>query len=268
MPEVAANGIRLHYQSEGSGPPVVLVSGLSYGLWTWRWVAPLLSGAHRVVCLDNRGMDGSEKPPGPYSTPQMAMDVLALLDALELPACTLVGLSLGGFIAQEAALARPERVERLVLMATSFGGPDCLPPSPPALEAMMNREGGPRAIAERGLAINTAPGFASRHPDRAAEYFRYRERPGMTAESYQAQLAAGIHHDTRARLSGLRMPVLILHGDQDQVSPPGNAELMARRIPGARIQMLEGAGHFLPMERPEEVAEAIAYFLSAASFSR
>jgi len=262
VPEVTSNGIRLHYQSEGAGPPVVLVSGLSYGLWTWRWVAPLLSGAHRVVRLDNRGVDGSDKPPGPYSTPQMAQDLLGLMDALDLPACTLVGLSLGGFIAQEAALARPERVARLVLMATSFGGPNCLPPPPAALEVMLDREGGPRAIAERALTVNSSAGFPGRHPDRVEEYFRYRERPGTTAGSYRAQLMAGVGHDSEERISSLRMPVLILHGDQDQVVPPGNADLLAKRIPAARVRMLPGAGHLLPMERPEEVAEAISSFAS------
>jgi len=262
VPEITSNGIRLHYQSEGEGPPVVLVSGLSYGLWTWRWVAPLLSGTCQVVRLDNRGVDGSDKPPGPYSTPQMAQDVLGLMDALDLPACTLVGISLGGFIAQEAALARPERVAKLVLMATSFGGPNCLLPAPVALEVMLNREGGPRAIAERAIKVNSSAGFPQRHPDRAEEYFRYRERVVMTPESYQAQLKAGMGHNSEARLSSLRMPVLILHGDQDQVSPPGNADLLAKRIPGARVQMVPGAGHLLPMERPEEVAEAISSFAS------
>jgi pimeloyl-ACP methyl ester carboxylesterase len=268
MPEVTANGIRIHYEDEGKGPPLVLVSGLSYGAWTWRWVAPLLAVAHRVICPDNRGVDGSEKPPGPYTTAMMAQDLLGLLDALQLPPCGLVGLSLGGFIAQEAVLARPDRFERLVLMATNFGGKKALPPTPLALEAMTNREGGARAIAERGLKVNVSAGFAEKHPDRAEEYFRYRDPVGMTADSYRAQLLAGATHDAEARVSGLKLPVLILQGDQDLVVPPGNAELLKARIPQAEVRMVEGAGHLLPMERPEEVAEAMRYFLSAASFSR
>ncbi|HEY8206676.1 MAG TPA: alpha/beta hydrolase [Myxococcaceae bacterium] len=268
MPEVSSNGITLHYQSEGRGPPVVLVSGLSYGLWTWRWVAPLLSPRYRVIRLDNRGVDGSDKPPGPYTTAQMAQDVLGLMDALELPPCFLAGISLGGFIVQEAALARPEKVARLALVATSFGGRNSLPPTPAAMEAMTNREGGSRAVAERALKVNVSPGFAGRHPDRVAEYFRYRDPVGVTGESYKAQLMAGGAHDSEARVSSLKMPVLILHGDQDLVVPPGNAALMKARIPHAEVKMLPGAGHILPMDRPEEVAQALDYFLSAASFSR
>ncbi|HZN93203.1 MAG TPA: alpha/beta hydrolase, partial [Myxococcales bacterium] len=194
MPDIAANGIRIHYEDEGEGPPVVLVSGLSYGSWTWRWVAPLLTPAHRVIRLDNRGVDGTDKPLGPYTTAVMAQDILGLMDALQLPPCALVGLSLGGFIAQEAALARPDRVERLVLMATNFGGSKAIPPAPAALEAMTNREGGARAVAERALKVNASPGFAERHPDRAEAYFRYRDRVGMTADSYRAQFLAGIAH--------------------------------------------------------------------------
>ncbi|HYV49852.1 MAG TPA: alpha/beta hydrolase [Myxococcaceae bacterium] len=268
MPEVSANGIRIHYQDEGEGPPVVLVSGLSYGAWTWRWVAPLLASTHRVIRLDNRGVDGSDQPPGPYTTALMAQDLLGVMEALQLPPCGLVGISLGGFIVQEAALARPDRVARLVLMATSFGGPKSLPPTPAALEAMTNREGGARAVAERSLKVNASAGFAERHPDRAEEYFRYRDKVGMTGDSYRAQLLAGATHDAEARVSGLKMPVLILQGDQDLVIPPGNAELLKARISQAEVKMLPGAGHLLPMERPEEVAEAMHYFLSAASFSR
>lgn len=262
MPEVQANGIRIHYQDEGAGPPVVLVSGLSYGMWAWRWVAPLLARSFRVVRLDNRGIDGSEKPPGPYSTQLMAEDVLGLMDALRLPPCTLVGLSLGGMISQEVALARPERVERLVLMGTHHGGKNIVPLTPAALEVLMNRTGTPRELAERALKVNMDPGFAGRAPDRLEEYFRYRERLGMTAESYQAQLAAGIGHDAEARLSGLRMPVLIVHGDQDLVVPPGNAELLKKGIPHAQLKLLPGAGHILPVERPEAIADLLATFAS------
>ena len=268
MPEATSNGIRIHYEDEGEGPPVVLVSGLSYGTWTWRWVAPLLATSHRVISLDNRGVDGSDKPPGPYTTALMAQDLLGLLDALQVPPCGLLGLSLGGFIVQEAALARPDRVERLVLMATSFGGRKALPPTPAALESMTNREGGARAVAERALKVNASAGFAERHPDRAEAYFAYRERVGMTADSYRSQLMAGVGHDAEARVSGLKMPVLILQGDQDLVVPPGNAELLKARIPHAEVKLFQGAGHLLPMERPEEVADAVRYFLSAASFSR
>jgi pimeloyl-ACP methyl ester carboxylesterase len=264
MPQAIANGIRIHYEVEGAGPPVVLVSGLSYGTWTWRWVAPLLARTHRVVSLDNRGVDGSEKPPGPYSTPMMAQDLLGLMDALELPACGLVGLSLGGFVVQEAALARPDQVARLVLMGTSFGGPKSIPPTPAALESMTKREGGARATAERALKVNVSQGFAERHPDRAAEYFRYREQVGMTADSYRAQLMAGVGHDAEARVSNLKMPVLILQGDQDMVVPPGNAALLKERLPRAEVKMFPGAGHLLPMERPEEVAEAIRDFVPIA----
>ncbi|HVE82513.1 MAG TPA: alpha/beta hydrolase [Myxococcales bacterium] len=261
MPDAQSNGIRIHYQSDGAGPPVVLVSGLSYGLWTWRWVAPLLAGAGlRAIRFDNRGVDGSDQPPGPYSVPQMALDALGLMDALDLPPCTLVGLSLGGFIAQEAALARPDRVGKLVLMATSHGGPTSIPPPPAAMAAMVNREGGARAVAERALQVNVSPGFADRHPDRAAEYYRYRDPVGMTAESYQAQLKAAMGHDAAERLHQLKMPVLIVHGDQDLVVPPGNAELLAKRIPHAQVRVISGGGHILPMDRPEDVAELISAF--------
>src|SRR4051812_19248223 len=103
MPDVTTNGIKIHYEDEGrGGPPVVLVTGIAYGLWSWYWVAPLLSKDRRVIRMDNRGVDGSDKPPGPYTTAQMAQDLLGLLDALDLPPCHLVGMSLGGFIAQEA----------------------------------------------------------------------------------------------------------------------------------------------------------------------
>lgn len=262
VPEIASNGIRMRYEVQGEGPPAVLIAGLSYGLWTWRWVAPLLARSHRVITFDNRGIDGTDKPPGPYSGAMLAQDTLGLMDALDLPPCAVAGLSMGGMVAQELALARPDRVARLALLATNFGGPNCLPPTAPALAAMTDRSGGPRAIAERGLKVNSAPDFPARHPDRVADYFRYREAINMTGESYLAQLQVGLGHNAEARLHALKMPVLILQGDQDVVVPPGNAELLARRIPQAQVRVLPGAGHFLPMERPEEVADLLAAFFS------
>jgi pimeloyl-ACP methyl ester carboxylesterase len=242
---------------------VVLVSGISYGLWIWRWVRPHLEPRVRAVTFDNRGVDGTDKPAGPYTTAMMAEDVLGLMDALGLPAATLVGHSLGGMVAQEVALARPDRVTGLALVGTSFGGPQCEPPTPAALKVLMDRTGDPRAVAERALGVNSAPGFAERCPEIVAEYFRYRERLGMTPESYQGQLQAGLRHDSQARLGALKMPVLILHGELDQVMPFRNAELLAARIPHARVERFAGAGHMLPLERPPELAEQIASFARA-----
>lgn len=263
MPSLQANGISIHYDLGGGGPPVVLVSGLSYGLWTWRWVLPPLRETVQAVSFDNRGVDGTDKPEGPYTTALMAADLLGLMDALELPPATVVGHSLGGFIAQEAALARPDRVRKLVLVASSFGGPRCVPPAAEALRAMTDRTAGARALAERALSVNSAPGFAERCPEIAAAYFAYRERLGMTPGSYQAQLHAGVGHDSEARVGALRMPVLILQGDLDLVVPPQNAELLASRIPQARVEWLKGAGHMLPLERPQEMAELLAAFATA-----
>ncbi|MGB4804689.1 MAG: alpha/beta hydrolase, partial [Anaerolineae bacterium] len=112
MPQIAANGITLHYESAGQGQPLLLITGVGYGAWFWHKLTPDLSHHFQVITFDNRGVGQSSRVYGPYSTALLAADAAGLLDALGIESAYVVGHSLGGFIAQELALARPALVSK------------------------------------------------------------------------------------------------------------------------------------------------------------
>ena len=119
--------VKIAWESRGEGPPLLLIQGLGYGRWSWEPIVPGLAARHRVVCFDNRGIGESDKPQGPYTAAQMAGDALQVLDEAGIERAHVLGASLGGMIAQELAVAAPERVDRLVLCCTTPGGPDAVP---------------------------------------------------------------------------------------------------------------------------------------------
>ncbi len=263
MPTVAANGLTLAYESWGRGHPLVLIAGVGYGGWFWHGLAPRLAEHCRVIAFDNRGAGGSDKPDGPYTTALLAADTLGLMDALDLPSAHVLGHSLGGFIAQEVALAQPGRVDRLILAATTPGGPNAIPIRPEALQVMTDRSGDPADLVRRGVAVASAPGFAEAHPEVVAALLAYRLTNPVPPAQYSAQVMAGAGHNAEARLGQLTCPTLILFGAEDRVVPPGNAELLAAKIPGARVRVLPGAGHIFPIEAPARTADVILEFLRA-----
>jgi pimeloyl-ACP methyl ester carboxylesterase len=260
MPTVEANGIQLACEVRGDGPPVLLVTGTGYAASFWEPFVPHLTSAFRVITFDNRGSGGSSKPEGPYSSKQMAADTLGLMDALGLEWAHVVGHSLGGMVAQELALAAPSRVRKLVLAAT-VAGPNGVPMPADALAILTNRQGDPMELFRRGLEVAAARGFAERHPEKVADLLRLRQQVPVPPAAYAAQVAAGMGHDAEARLSNLTCPTLVVTGDEDRVIPPGNAELLAQRIPNARVERVPATGHLLFYERPETLARLVKAFL-------
>jgi pimeloyl-ACP methyl ester carboxylesterase len=262
MVKVQANGITLAYEIHGKGPSLLLISGVGYGGWYWHLLTPRLAHDFQVITFDNRGTGESDKPDGPYSTPQLARDAGALLDALGLPSAYVLGHSLGGFIAQELALARPGLVSKLILASTTFGGPHAIPVTPEALKVMTERSGDPYELFARGVVISTGAGFAERHPEIVQALWDYRASNPVPPAQYQAQVQAGAGHDAEGRIGNLKCPTLILFGAEDKVVPLGNAELLAQKLQGARVEILPKVGHHLALEAPEQVAQVIREFLS------
>jgi 3-oxoadipate enol-lactonase len=262
MPTIQTNDITIAYESRGDGQPLVLIGGVGYGAWYWRGIAPALAEHCRVIAFDNRGVGGSDKPDGPYTIAMLAADTIGLLDGLGVMSACVLGHSLGGFVAQELALARPDLVGRLILAATHHGGPDAIPVTPAALDVLTNREGDPADLFRRGMTVSTGPGFAERHPEIIAELFAYRMTNPVPPPQYAAQVGAGAQHDAAGRVGAIVCPTLVITGSEDQVVPPGNAELLAAKIPGARTTILPGLGHHFPIEDPAATIAAIRTFLN------
>jgi pimeloyl-ACP methyl ester carboxylesterase len=267
MPTLKSNGVTLAYEITGAGKPLVLVTGVGYGRWFWHKVVPGLAEHFQVITFDNRGAGESDKPDGPYTVPMLAADTAGLLDALHIKNAYVMGHSLGGYIAQELIVTLPDLVGKLILAATNFGGTKVIPITPEAMDVLTNRQGDPVELVKRGIAIACAPGFAERQPAVAAELLQYRFTNPVPPPQYAAQVAAGAgtvaYSDevVEQRMKAIKVPTLILFGEHDKVVPPGNAELMAQKIAGARVKVIPGAGHIFPIEEPAATIAAMVEFL-------
>jgi 3-oxoadipate enol-lactonase len=265
----ARNGpVKIAYELRGrDGPAVVLVHGVAMGRWGWAPVAERLARDFRVVTIDNRGVGDSDAPVPPYSAAEMAADVLAVLDAEGIDRCHLVGASLGGMVAQQLALTWPDRVERLVLACTVPGGLRnwAMPP-----ETMYLLLWGPllpervrlQAFAEHSLGARTL----RRRPELARRLIALRQADPQPSRGWLGQMAAGTFFDPAGRQRHLRQPTLVLHGTDDQVVDPRNAEELAALIPAARLVWFQGARHLFFWERPARFVRLVSDFLQAPAW--
>jgi pimeloyl-ACP methyl ester carboxylesterase len=267
MPTTTANGINIYYETHGSGAPLVLISGLGYNLWQWHKMVPGLAERFQVITFDNRGVGQTDKPAGPYSAAMLAADTAVLLQTLGIKKAHIMGHSMGGFIAQEMALSYPEMVDKLILASTNFGGPRHLPITPEAMAVLSDVTSDPVTRFKNGLAVSTAPGWSANNAAMIEEWLAWRIANPIDPAAYQAQMAIGLSLLTEEacfepRLANIEAETLILFGEHDKVVPPGNADLLAAKIPNSTIHLLPNAGHFFPIETPEAANEAITEFLT------
>jgi 3-oxoadipate enol-lactonase len=251
--------VKIAWERRGAGPPLVLVHGLGYARWGWEPVADLLARDFEVILFDNRGVGESDAPPGPYTTEQLARDVLGVIDEAGLERVHLVGTSLGGMVAQELVLAAPKRVERLVLACTTPGGPQCYPIPNGTLALMASAGTLEPAVALRRFVENAlAPGASQELVERILVHRLANLQP---LEGWQAQAAAGAAFDAFDRLTEIAQPTLVLHGTEDAVVDVRNADLLAERIPDARVELFSGCGHLFFWEQPELFVESVGEFV-------
>lgn len=263
MPTVEANGITLYYETAGSGPPVLLIAGLGADGHFWYKQVPALAHRFTVFVPDNRDTGRSTIAEQPYTVQTLAEDMRGFLDALGVRVAHVVGASGGGFIAQEFALAHPERVRRLVLCCTSPGGERALPIPAETVAVLMSRTGDPEADLRTFLPLQFGTDYLQTHAAEVDAYVAWRVAHPQPLPAYQRQAGAFLAHDASGRLEHLRLPVLILHGALDRVVPAGNAGLLAELIPDARVHILPRAGHNFLWEAAAEANRRIIEFLSA-----
>jgi 3-oxoadipate enol-lactonase len=260
----SGGGPTLHVEEHGSRPPVLLVQGLGYAVWAWRNQLAPLATRHRVIAFDNRGAGQSEKPPGPYSIDELAADAAGVLDERALTGAPVVGVSMGGFIAQTLALSRPELVGRLVLVGTSPGGPDAFPQPEESQDAWAAARGLPaEEFARATMRYTFAPGWTDAHPAVYESLLTARLEFPTPPEAWAAQYAACEEFLARgAPVEQIEAPTLVVHGTLDRVVDSRNGELLARRIPNARLLAIPGCGHQVPLEAPDRFNDAVLEFLA------
>jgi pimeloyl-ACP methyl ester carboxylesterase len=241
--------MRLAYTDEGPGPAVVLLHGFPLGRAMWKEQLVGIGSMYRVIAPDLRGHGDSPAPEGDYTIDEMADDVIELLDTLSLTVPVVVGgLSMGGYVALSLVARYPERVRALMLMDTRAAAD-----SPEAAE---KREEQARAVLAAG---NPGPVVEAMIP-RLFARITLEERPERVfplRELMERNTARGVvgalramasRPDRRADLSNIRVPTLVLVGEEDVVTPPGEAQAMADAIPGARLEVIPEAGHLAPYE--------------------
>jgi pimeloyl-ACP methyl ester carboxylesterase len=223
-----------------------------------------LASDHRVIRMENRGIEQSVTSATQWTMEDMAGDARAVLDALGLARAHVVGTSMGGMIAQALALDHPQRVDRLVLMATAFGGADMILPEARALAVFAPLPGeSPGEQRRRGLRTLVGDRFVEDHAPLLELLVSQRERNPTAGPVFAAQYDAILQSDRSQRVSEIKSRTLIVHGDQDPLVPVQNGHLLCERISNAQLVVLNGCGHMPHLERPVESARAIREFLRA-----
>jgi len=259
MPKVEVAGREFHYERAGSGEPLLLIQGMSGTHVSWgQAFKGALEESFDVVAFDNRGIGLSGPVDGPFTIVEMAEDTAALLEALGLESAHVVGISMGGMIAQELALAEPARLRSLTLGCTYCGGPGSqLMPEENLQKLVAGMASGDRDKAIRaGYEVNLSPTFRADEGAYAAFHEMATSVPAAKA-TIELQAQAIFSHDTSGRLGEIEVPTLILHGTVDGVLPFPNGELIASLMPAARFEVFEDVGHMFWWEQPQHSAELI-----------
>jgi 3-oxoadipate enol-lactonase len=266
MPRVRVGDIEMYYVEAGAGEPLLLIMGFGGDHTAWAFQIAALATRYRVIAFDNRGVGQTDVPDQPYTTRLMALDALGLMDALEVDGAHVIGISMGGMIAQELALKRPERVRSLHLGCT-LARPDpyllALNAAWREMRIAMGREAtlrtlalwlfSPTTFAERPELLETLlqTSLANPHPQTLTGFLR------------QGEAVAA--HDTLERLATIRCPTLVSVAEDDILVPPRFSRALASRILGAELQVIPAAGHGYFLERPDAFNQLSLDFLDRVS---
>lgn len=267
MPHAEIDGRRLHYVRHGQGEPLLLVQGLSANHLHWGDdFLGRLTGDFDVIAYDHRGIGHSDRADQPFTIAQLADDAAGLLDALELESAHVMGISMGGMVAQELALRHPDRVRTLTLGCTYCGGEGSLLTDAAVIQRLgeLFMSGRTADALRYGFEVNVSPAFAA-DPAHFELVERIAAELPASLEILMLQVQAIAGHDTSARLPELEVPTLVIHGTEDQMLPMDNGRMIARLVPDARLEVFDGVGHAFWWERPERSAELLREHAAAAA---
>lgn len=263
MPRLQTRDIIIYYEEAGQGDPILLITGLGADLQSWALTAPELAKHFRVVTFDNRGAGRSSAPDRPYSLEGMADDAAGLLDALEIEKAHILGLSMGGYIAQEFALRHPNRVNQLVLLSTAPDidgyGRSIVRALTTVRKSNVSREGFLRVTAP--LVYSPALLDDNDRLERALQNSLANAYPQQD-HAYLRQANAILRFNATPRLGELKADTLVVHGADDKLVPPSNGQRLAEALPSATYKELPG-GHLGFLEHPADYNAAFLEFLNA-----
>jgi len=251
-------GVKIYWDEQGQGPPVLLIMGLGYTSVMWHRTRPVLAQHFRTIAFDNRGVGLSGVPAGPYSIATMASDAAAVLDAAGVSRAHIFGVSMGGMIAQEFALQYPKRTRSLILGCTSPGGPSAVRAESNVIDVLL----------ARGITLEQAREailpyiYDAATPREKIEQDVSLRQPWLPSPAgYMAQLMAVLAWESYSRIAQIAAPTLVIHGKSDALVPLGNGELIAGRITGAKLVLLDHASHLFLTDQTEAANKEILDFL-------
>ncbi len=266
MGHVEVGGRRLWVERRGEGEPLLCIQGMGGTHLSWgdAFLDALAARGVAPVVFDHRGVGRSDRVDDPFTIADLAGDVTGLLDRLELERVAVLGVSMGGMVAQVLALRHPGRVRTLVLGCTRAGGPGSVPMSATTRQRLFGamRSGDHELVRRRTYEANLSRRFAAA-PGHFEAFHRMATAVRVPAAVIGLQAQASIPHDTSALLPNLDVPTLIVHGDEDEMLDVANALHLAELIPGARLEVLPGVGHMFWWEQPERSAALVAAHVTA-----
>ncbi len=267
MPYTTIGDVKIYWESHGKGKPLLIISGVSGGTWSYEESITAWSRYSRVLVFDNMGAGLSSMPDRPYKIAEMADHAAAVLEAADEEHAYVVGLSMGGMIAQELALRHPARVSGLVLGCTHCGGSGGISPAPEVLQRFADNDGlSPEEIVDKNLTLLVTPEFLQSSPDSLK---RYRERqlkaPIQPNFALQRQLDAIRSFNTCERLGNIKTPTLIMTAGRDLLVPSENGRLLASRIPGAELKCFTNTGHLIYLECAQTFHDNVLSFFQSLS---
>ena len=265
MPYQTVNGIKIYYEEQGRGEPLLLINGLAFPMDLWFAQIEELSKDFRVIALDNRGIGRSDKPDEVYSMELMASDAVGLLRSLGIQKANVAGLSMGGFISQEIALSYPEMVNRLILVATGMGGPRSLALGKPFWDRVASAIAGkkPWEVYRIDLTLMTAPDFVEQHPEILDKAVELRMENPQPLHAFVRQYTAAGFFDSNQRVHKIDQPTLIVLGRNDPIFPIALAEDFRQKMPRAKLVIYENCGHAIHLEKADQLSRDIREFFKS-----
>lgn len=264
MPKVNVNGCDIYYEVHGQGDPLVMIMGLRRNMEWWYHQIPVLSKHFKVVAFDNRGAGRSDKPVMDYSIRLFADDTAALMDELGIDHAHVLGISMGGYIAQELAINYPEKVADLVLGCTSCGGEKVVLMKAGRLEKFTANEGlTPEDILQKDMDIYFSDRYIENNPKAVEQFREISMRYYQPVDAFQRQFAACLNHDTVSRLHRISQPILIMAGDNDPLVPPENSYILKELMPEAKLSVFPKGRHCFFIEYFERFNQEIISFFNS-----
>ena len=262
MPSAKVNGINIDYVVEGQGEPLVMIMGLAGDRGSWRFQTGFFKKHFRVVTFDNRGVGKSDKPAGPYTIKMMVDDTIGLMDYLGIEKAHVLGVSMGGMIAQELAINHPERVDKLVLGCTfAKAGTSAHPPEMNRAMEAFGKSLHDEASQRRLIGAMSNLSFNTWYYRVLILLFAKIAIRSYSIDGVIEQMKAVSTHDTVDRLKMIRAPTLVITGTEDRLVNPESSEMIAKLVPNAKLVKVVGGGHTFFMEKHGDFNNEVLHFL-------